>query len=49
MVTLRGREIIGLTLGTAILFGLFYGPIAMAPELVACAAAAWYPVARLRR
>lgn len=48
-LVLRGRELVRLTVAVAIVFAIFYGPITMAPELVACAAAAAYPRALLRR
>ncbi len=48
LITLRGRDLIAMTVGTAVLFAIFYGPIAMAPELVACGAAALYPTTLLR-
>jgi membrane associated rhomboid family serine protease len=49
LLVVRGRELVLITLGVAILFGLYFGPIAMAPELLACAAAALYPTRLLRR
>jgi membrane associated rhomboid family serine protease len=49
LVAFRGRELVLATLGIAILFGLYYGPLAMAPELVACACAAMYPRSLLYR
>lgn len=47
-LTLRGRQLVMLTVGVALLFAIYVGPFAMAPELLACAAAAAYPRARLR-
>jgi membrane associated rhomboid family serine protease len=49
LVALRGRRLITVTLGVAVLFAIYFGPVAMAPELVACAAAAAYPITLLRR
>ncbi len=49
MITLSGRQLINVTIGTAVLFALFYGPLAMAPDLAACAIAVAYPAERLRR
>ena len=43
LVTLRGRDLVTVTVGVAVLFALYFGPIATAPELVACLAAAAYP------
>jgi membrane associated rhomboid family serine protease len=49
VLVLRGRQLIGVTVGVAIIFAIYAGPITMAPELVACAAAAAYPRFLLRR
>jgi membrane associated rhomboid family serine protease len=49
MLRLSGRGLIQFTVGVAILFALFAGPVVMAPELVACLAAALYPQGWLRR
>jgi membrane associated rhomboid family serine protease len=49
LIRVRGRELIALTVGTAIIFAIYFGPVAMAPELAACAAAALYPKGWLRR
>jgi hypothetical protein len=49
LLPLRGRDIVRLTLAVAAVFAIYYGPIFMAPELVACAAAAWYPRGWLSR
>jgi len=49
LISLRGRELIGFTLGLAILFAIYIGPVRMAPELIACLIAARYPQALLRR
>jgi hypothetical protein len=47
VVQLNGRRLIQVTIGITCVFALFVGPFAMAPELIACAAALWYPTARL--
>jgi hypothetical protein len=49
MLELRGQRLINVTIGAAILFALYAGPVAMAPELAACAIAALYPAQLLRR
>jgi membrane associated rhomboid family serine protease len=49
LVALRGKELVQLTLAIAVLFAIFRGVVASAPELVACAAAALYPRSWLRR
>jgi membrane associated rhomboid family serine protease len=49
LVQLRGRDLITVTIGITVVFAIFQGPIAMAPELLVCAAAFWYPSARLAR
>lgn len=49
LVALRGRELVTITVAINVLYAIYAGPIAIAPELVACAAAAAYPSARLRR
>jgi membrane associated rhomboid family serine protease len=49
LIAVRGRELVGITVGIAVLFAIFHGPVATAPELVACAAAALYPQSWLRR
>lgn len=46
---LRGRELIGITVGFAVLCAIYYGPVAVAPELLACLGAATYPRGWLRR
>jgi membrane associated rhomboid family serine protease len=48
MLTLRGRDLVMVTVGASLLFAIYFGPIATAPELVACLAAAGYPRSRLR-
>lgn len=49
LVTLRGRNLVAIIVGIAVIGAIYYGPIAAAPELVACLAAAAYPRSRLRR
>ncbi len=49
MLPLRGRDLVRITVAISVLFAIYYGPIVMAPELVACSAAAWYPDGWLRR
>jgi membrane associated rhomboid family serine protease len=49
LVAFRGKELVQLTLAIAVLFAIFHGVVASAPELVACAAAALYPRSWMRR
>lgn len=49
VLTLHGRNLIAVTIGVAVLFALYLGPVAMAPELVACVFAASYPPRWLHR
>jgi membrane associated rhomboid family serine protease len=49
LLKLSGRELVWLTVGTAVLLAIFISPIVMAPELTACVAAAAYPQGWLRR
>lgn len=49
MLELSGKRLIGLTVGVTALFAIAYGPLVMAPELVACFAAAYYPHQRLAK
>ena len=49
MVALRGQQLINVTIGIAIVFALFVGPMWMALDLVACFAVALYPQGWLRR
>jgi len=49
LVTLSGRQLIAITVGITALFAVYVGPVAIAPELVACAAAYFYPTSLLRR
>jgi membrane associated rhomboid family serine protease len=49
LLRLRGRNLIAIVIGITCLFAIYSGPFAMAPELLVCAAAFWYPSARLAR
>jgi membrane associated rhomboid family serine protease len=49
VLKLQGRSIVQLVVATSIVYALYAGPIAMAPELVACLGAAMYPRAWLQR
>jgi hypothetical protein len=49
VLQLQGRSIVRLVVATSIVYALYAGPIAMAPELVACIGAALYPRAWLQR
>jgi len=49
LVTLSGRQLIGITIVITALYAVYAGPVAVAPELVACAAASLYPTSLLRR
>jgi hypothetical protein len=49
MVALSGRRLVNVVVAITIGFALFYGPVAMAPELAACLAAAAYPAGWLAR
>jgi predicted secreted protein len=46
---LHGRQLVTVTVVTAVIFAIYFGPVVMAPELVACAVAAGYPRALLQR
>lgn len=48
-LTLRGRDLVLMTVGAIALYALALGPLAVLPELVATAFAALYPRARLAR
>lgn len=48
LVALHGRDLIRVTIGITVIYAVFAGPIAMSPELSACAFAALYPRDRLR-
>jgi len=47
LVRLSGRNLIAVTVGITCVYAIYVGPLAMAPELLACAAAYHYPRARL--
>jgi len=49
LVAFRGKELVQLTLAIAVLFAIFHGIVASAPELVACAAAVLYQRSWSRR
>jgi len=49
MVTVQGPRLVQITVGVAVLFALYFGPVVMAPELSACLVAALYPKSRLAR
>jgi membrane associated rhomboid family serine protease len=49
LVGLRGRDLVRVTCAISGVFAIYFGPVTMAPELAACALAAWYPAAWLRR
>ena len=49
VLVLRGRDIVRLTVAVAIVFAIYFGPVVMGPELLACAGAAAYPRSLLRR
>ena len=48
-VRLNGRNLITAVIAITCVYAIFAGPLAMAPELLACAAAYSYPGARLAR
>jgi membrane associated rhomboid family serine protease len=48
LLRVQGQQLVNITVGIAILFAIFFGPVAMAPELFACIAAAAYPARWLR-
>jgi membrane associated rhomboid family serine protease len=49
LLRLHGRDLIAVTVAINCVFAIFVGPFAMAPDLLACAGAYWYPAARLAR
>lgn len=49
VLELRGQQLVNITVGVMILFAIYVGPIAVAPELAACIAASVYPREWLRR
>lgn len=48
LLVLRGQTLINVVLGSAIVFAIYIGPVRAGLELLACAAAAFYPTQRLR-
>jgi membrane associated rhomboid family serine protease len=49
LLTVRGQQLINITLGVTALFAIAGGFVAFAPELACCAIAVAYPVQLLRR
>lgn len=49
VLRLNGRNLITVVIAVNCLYAIFVGPLAMAPQLLACAAAYGYPGARLAR
>lgn len=49
LVGLNGKSLIRATMAITVLFAMLGGPVGWLPELLACAAASWYPTARLSR
>lgn len=49
LLRLRGRDLITVTIGITAVFAVYFGPFAMAPEMLVCAGAFWYPRERLAR
>jgi membrane associated rhomboid family serine protease len=49
MLELSGKRLIQITIATAVLFALYFGPIVMAPELATVTLATLYPRERLNR
>jgi hypothetical protein len=49
LVRLHGKNLITITIAITSVYAIYVGPLVMAPELLACAAALWYPSARLMR
>lgn len=49
LVRLNGRNLVLVIVAITGVFALYAGPLAMTLELAACAAAVWYPSARLAR
>ena len=43
LLVVRGRQLVQVTIAATLIYVLFWGPIALAPELTACLAAAMYP------
>lgn len=49
LVPLHGQRLITVVIAITCVVAIFVGPLAMAPELLVCAAATWYPGAWLAR
>lgn len=49
LLELNGRQLVGVTIGVTLLYAIATSPLVMAPELVACLCAAYYPRAWLTR
>jgi membrane associated rhomboid family serine protease len=49
LVRLNGRNLITIVIAMTGVYAIFAGPLTWAPELIACAAAFWYPPRRLAR
>ncbi len=49
LLVLSGRQLVGVTIGVTLLYAIATSPFLMAPELVACLGAAYYPRAWLSR
>lgn len=49
IITLRGRDLVKLTVAVSVIYAIYVGPVTMAPELVACVGTALYPKSLLRR
>jgi hypothetical protein len=47
LLRLRGRDLIAVTIGMTCVWAFYFGPLALLPDLVACAAAYYYPRSRL--
>lgn len=49
LLVLSGRQLVGFTIGVTLLYAIATNPLLMAPELMACLGAAYYPRAWLTR
>lgn len=49
LLVLSGRQLVGFTIAVTLLYAIATSPLVMAPELVACLGAAYYPRAWLTR
>lgn len=47
LLRLRGGDLIAVTIGMTCVWAIYLGPLSMLPDLLACAAAFYYPRARL--